>query len=229
MRKRTLLSWSSGKDSAWALHVLRQEPDIDVVGLFCTFNQAFQRVAMHGVRIELVRQQAANVGLPIQLIPIPHPCSDAQYAAIMTGHVDQAKREGIGFFAFGDLLLEDVRRYRETRLADTGIAPLFPLWGTPTEEPSQAMVSSGFRAIITCVDSRHLPPDFAGQEYGASFLERMPDGVDPCGENGEFHTFAFDGPMFKRAVNVSVGETVSRDGFTFIDLLPEEPFTTACD
>lgn len=227
MRKRTLLSWSSGKDSAWALHVLRQQPDVDVVGLFCTFNQAFRRVAMHSVRISLVRQQAASVGLPIQLIPIPHPCGDAPYAAIMTGFVDQAKREGIGHFAFGDLLLEDVRNYREARLADTGIAPMFPLWGTSTEELSQAMVSSGLRAIITCVASQHLPPDFAGQEYGASFLERIPADVDPCGENGEFHTFAVDGPMFERPVNVSVGRTVSRDGFTFVDLMPEQPRKTA--
>jgi uncharacterized protein (TIGR00290 family) len=225
--RKTLLSWSSGRDSAWALHVLRQQPDVDVVGLFCAFNEAFQRVTMHGVRIELVRQQAANVGLPIRLIPIPHPCSDAQYAAIMAAFVDQAKREGIGCFAFGDLLLEDVRNYREASLADTGIAPLFPLWGTPTGELSREIVSSGLRAIITCVDPKQLPTDFAGDEYDRSLLERIPAGVDPCGENGEFHTFAFDAPMFERAVNVSTGETVSRDGFIFVDLLPEQPLPAA--
>lgn len=228
VRIRTLLSWSSGKDSAWALHVLRQQPDIDVVGLFSTFNQAFSRVAMHGVRIELVRQQAASVGLPIQLVPIPHPCSDDVYAAVMEAFVDQARRQRIDGFAFGDLLLEDVRRYREARLADTGIAPLFPLWGTPTGELSRQMVQGGLRAIITCLDPQHLSADLAGKEYDQSFLKRIPADVDPCGENGEFHTFAFDGPMFKEAVSVSVGETVSREGFVFADLLPEQPLTTAC-
>jgi uncharacterized protein (TIGR00290 family) len=228
VKRRTLLSWSSGKDSAWALHVLRQQPDVDVVGLFSTFNQAFQRVAMHGVRIELVREQAASVGLPIQLIPIPHPCRDDEYATIMECFVGQARRQRIDCFAFGDLLLEDVRRYREARLADTGITPLFPLWGTPTADLSQTMVSSGLRAIVTCVDPRKLPRDFAGQGYNESFLRRIPAGVDPCGENGEFHTFAFDGPMFERAVNVSFGETVSRDGFIFVDLTPGQPLTTAC-
>jgi uncharacterized protein (TIGR00290 family) len=220
--RRTLVSWSSGKDSAWALHVLRQHPDIEVAGLFCTYNQAFERVAMHGVRIGLVRQQAASAGLPIQLIPIPHPCADAQYAAIMGGFVERAKGQGIDHFAFGDLLLEDVRRYREDRLASTGITPLFPLWGAPTAELSREMVRAGLRAIITCVNPRHLPADYAGQAYDASFLERIPADVDPCGENGEFHTFACDGPMFREAVNVSVGETVSRDGFLFTDVLPQQ-------
>jgi uncharacterized protein (TIGR00290 family) len=227
VKRKTLHSWSSGKDSTWALHILRQRPGIDVVGLFCTFNQAFDRVAMHGVRIELVRQQAESVGLPIELIPIPHPCSDDDYAAIMARFVEQAKGQGIDCFAFGDLLLEDVRQYREDRLAGTGIAPLFPLWGTPTKELSREMVSGGLRAIVTCLDPRHLPAELAGQDYDEAFLERLPVGIDPCGENGEFHTFAFDGPMFREPVRVSVGETVSRDGFVFTDLLPERPRTTA--
>jgi uncharacterized protein (TIGR00290 family) len=201
--------------------VLRQRPDIDVVGLFCTFNQAFERVAMHGVRIELVRRQAASVGLPIELIPIPHPCSDAEYAAIMERFVGQAKAQGIDCFAFGDLLLEDVRRYREDRLAGTGITPLFPLWGMPTEALSREMVGGGLRAVITSLDPKHLPAEYAGQHYDEAFLERLPAGVDPCGENGEFHTFAFDGPMFREPVHVYVGETVSRDGFVFTDLLPK--------
>jgi uncharacterized protein (TIGR00290 family) len=226
VKKRTLLSWSSGKDSAWALHVLRQDPDIDVVGLFSTFNQAFDRVAMHGVRIELVRRQAENAGLPIRLIPIPHPCSDDEYAAIMERFVERARQEGIDCFAFGDLLLEDVRQYREERLAGTGIAPLFPLWGLPTGELSHEMVNGGLRAIVTCLDPQHLSEEFAGQEYDASFLDRLPTAVDPCGENGEFHTFAFDGPMFRQPVGIRVGETVSRDGFVFADLLPDQGPTT---
>jgi uncharacterized protein (TIGR00290 family) len=196
---------------------------MDVVGLFSTFNQAFDRVAMHGVRTELVRQQAANVGLPIQLIPIPHPCSDDEYAAIMEAFVGQARRQRIDCCAFGDLLLEEVRSYREARLADTGITPLFPLWGTPTSELSRQMVRGGLRAIITCLDPQHLSADLAGQEYDQSFLERIPADVDPCGENGEFHTFAFDGPMFRKPVPMSIGETVPRDGFIFADLLPEQP------
>jgi uncharacterized protein (TIGR00290 family) len=226
VKKTTLLSWSSGKDSAWALHVLRQDPDIDVVGLFSTFNQAFDRIAMHGVRIELARHQAENAGLPIRLIPIPHPCSDDEYAAIMERFVERARQQRVDCFAFGDLLLEDVRQYREERLTATGIAPLFPLWGLPTGELSREMVGSGLRAITTCLDPQYLSEEFAGQEYDASFLDRLPAGVDPCGENGEFHTFAFDGPMFRQPVSVRVGETVSRDGFVFTDLLPEQDPTT---
>jgi uncharacterized protein (TIGR00290 family) len=221
MKKRIWLSWSSGKDSAWALHVLRRQPDMEVVGLFCTFNQEFGRVAMHAVRIELVRRQAQNIGLPIQLIPLPHPCSDAEYGAIMKNFVGQAKEQGVECFAFGDLFLEDIRAYREENLAGTGITPIFPLWGMPTGKLSQEMVDGGLRAIITCVDPRYLSSDFTGLEYGKSFLERIPAHVDPCGENGEFHTFASAGPMFKKPVSVSIGETVSRDGFLFTDLLPE--------
>jgi len=227
MKKRTWLSWSSGKDSAWALHVLRRQPDIDVVGLFCTINQEFDRVAMHAVRIELLLQQAQNTGLPVRLIPIPHPCSDAQYGTIMKNFVGQAKQQGIECFAFGDIFLEDVRRYREANLADTGITPIFPFWGMPTAKLSREMVNGGLRAIITCIDPKHLSADFAGQEYGESFLERIPAHIDPCGENGEFHSFAFAGPMFKKPVNIAMGETVSHDGFIFTDLLPAQQLTTS--
>ncbi len=221
MKKKTLLSWSSGKDSAWALHVLRQQPDTEVVGLFCTINQKFGRVAMHAIRAELVRMQAKNIGLPIQLIPIPHPCRDAEYAAIMKRFVTKAKKQGIERLAFGDIFLEDIRRYREANLAGSGIIPLFPLWGMPTTKLSQEMVSGGLRAIVTCVDPKRLPADFAGEEYGEAFLKRIPAHIDPCGENGEFHTFAFAGPMFKKPVNIVIGETVSRDGFLFTDLTPD--------
>lgn len=220
MKKKTLLSWSSGKDSAWALHVLRQQQDIEVVGLFCTFNKKYERVAMHAVRNELICQQAERVGLPLHLIPIPDPCSDSEYKAIMADFIEGVKSKGIKCIAFGDLFLEEVRSYREDSLADTGITPLFPLWGMPTNELSKEMVSSGLRAIITCIDPKQLSAEFSGHVYDSSFLTQIPDSIDPCGEKGEFHSFAYDGPMFKDKVNICVGETVTRDGFIFTDILP---------
>ncbi len=220
MPQKTLLSWSSGKDSAWALHTLRQDPQVDVVGLFCTVNQAFDRVAMHGVRVELLLQQAKNVGLPLQIISIPYPCSNEAYAEIMTAFVAEAKQENIQCFAFGDLFLEDIRKYREDRLKDTGITPLFPLWGMPTKTLSRTMVASGLKAAITCLDPKKISESFAGREFNTSFLNDLPADVDPCGEYGEFHSFAFDGPMFQFPVEISLGETVLRDGFVFTDLLP---------
>ena len=220
MAKKMWLSWSSGKDSAWALHVLRQRPDYEVTGLFCTVNRDFQRVAMHAVRVALLKRQAEAVGLPVRVIPIPNPCTNADYEAVMSDFVSESRQQGIEYFAFGDLYLEDIRRYREDRLAGTGITPIFPLWNRPTKALSRDMVNGGLRARITCIDPACLSPEFAGREYDESFLDRIPETVDPCGENGEFHTFAFDGPMFDRAVDVEVGETVSRDGFVFTDLLP---------
>ena len=220
MAKRTWLSWSSGKDSAWALHVLRQQPEFEVTGLFCTVNREFERVAMHAVRVELLNRQAERVGLPVRTIPIPNPCSNSDYEEIMSGFIAESRRQGIECFAFGDLYLEEIRRYREEKLVGTGIAPIFPLWGRPTRELSRDMVNGGLMARITCVDPGRLSPEFAGRIYDKSFLDRIPETVDPCGENGEFHTFSFDGPMFDKAVDVVVGETVSRDGFVFTDLLP---------
>ena len=220
MKRKTLLSWSSGKDSAWALHILRQQQDLEVIGLFCTFNKKFERGAMHAVRNELIHQQADSIGLPLQLIPIPHQCSDPEYKKIMGNFIEEAKSREIESIAFGDLFLEDIRSYREDSLAETGITPLFPLWGMPTDELSQEMVNSGLRAKITCIDPQHLSPEFAGHEYNDTFLEQIPGSVDPCGENGEFHSFAYDGPMFESAVNICEGETVTRDGFIFTDLLP---------
>jgi uncharacterized protein (TIGR00290 family) len=218
MPRKTLLSWSSGKDSAWALHLLRQNPDFTVAGLFCTVNAAFDRVAMHGVRRELLQRQAEAVGLPVQVLEIPYPCSNNDYAAVMSDFVDQARRDGVECFAFGDLFLEDIRRYREERLAGTGIEPVFPLWGIPADELAQTMVDNGLQARVTCLDPRQLPPSFAGRAFDAEFLRELPPGVDPCGENGEFHTFAHDGPMFHQPVPLTVGETVERDGFVFTDL-----------
>ena len=223
MSGKTFLSWSSGKDSAWALHVLQQEPHVDVVGLFCAVNKAFNRVAMHGVRVELLQQQVKSAGLPLHIIQIPYPCSDGEYADAMTSFIDEAKKENIECFAFGDLFLEDVRSYREERLKGTGIAPIFPIWGIPTKKLSREMVASGLKAMITCIDPKRISREFAGREYDESFLDDIPTDVDPCGENGEFHSFAFDGPMFQTPIEISLGETVHRDGFVFTDLLPPNP------
>ena len=214
-----MLSWSSGKDSAWALHKLRQDPEIEVVGLFCTVNQKFDRVAMHGVRRELLELQAERVDLPLVIIDIPYPCSNNEYETRMMALIEQVIANKIECCAFGDLYLEDVRQYRENNLEGTGITPLFPLWGTPTDELSGKMVQSGLRAIITCVDPKSLPDKFVGREYDASFLADIPESIDPCGENGEFHSFAFQGPMFTKPIEVSAGDIVHRDGFVFSELL----------
>lgn len=222
MRKKTLLSWSSGKDSAWALHVLDQNPQFEVVGLFCTVNDAFRRVAMHALRIELLQQQAESTGRPLHLIRIPYPCSDEAYAKAMRGFVEQAEKEGIECFAFGDLFLEDVRNYREERLHGSGITPIFPLWGIPTQRLSRDMLAGGLRAVITCIDPKRIPRHFAGRMYDASFLDDIPKSVDPCGEYGEFHSFAFDGPMFRQPIASRLGESVERDGFVFTDILCAE-------
>ncbi len=219
-RKKVLLSWSSGKDSAWALHVLRQQSELEVVGLISTINEQFDRVAMHAVRTTLLQQQAESVGLPLRLVRLPFPCSNEVYEERMSALVSAAQVEGIEGIAFGDLFLADVRQYRETMMAGTGIAPLFPLWGLPTAELAQEMIAGGLRAQITCIDPRLLPAALAGREYNRDFLAELPPGVDPCGENGEFHSFAFNGPMFSCPVAFNVGETVERDGFIFTDLLP---------
>ena len=221
MKKRVWLSWSSGKDSAWALYILRQQADVEVVGLISTVNQTFERVSMHAVRIELLRRQAASVGLPVHLIEIPYPCSNEQYELIMAEFIKEAQQQKIEAFAFGDLYLEDIRQYREKNLEGSGISALFPLWQIPTDELSQTMIASGLRATITCVDPKHLPAHFSGREFDLSLLEQLPEGIDPCGENGEFHSFAYAGPMFSEAITHSVGETVERDGFIYTDLLPE--------
>lgn len=217
MSKKTWLSWSSGKDSAWALHELRQSDEYAVAGLFTTINSAFERVAMHAVRIELLREQARAVGLPLYLIAIPNPCSNEQYAAAMSDFMAHARDEGVQCMAFGDLYLQDVRRYREERMRGTGIEAVFPLWEKPTRGLLQEMLAGGLRACLTCVDPRVLPAEFAGRELTEALLESMPSGIDPCGENGEFHTFVFDGPMFVRPLEIEMGEVVSREGFVFAD------------
>lgn len=221
MRKpRVLLSWSSGKDSAWTLYRLCQNPSVEVVGLLTTMNQAFDRVAMHAVRSRLLHRQCEAVGLPLVTVPLPWPCSNAEYEAAFATALSEAKTGlDVTHIAFGDLYLEDVRAYREQQLADSGLTPLFPLWGEPTDALAREMVANGLRAVLTCVDPRCLPPSFAGRTFDASLLADLPSGVDPCGESGEFHTFACAGPMFAHPIPVIPGEVVERDGFVFADLL----------
>jgi uncharacterized protein (TIGR00290 family) len=217
---RTLLSWSTGKDSAWSLHVLRQRPNVTVVGLVTTINAAFDRVAMHGVRRALLEAQAEAAGLPLHVLEIPYPCPNADYERIMGAFVAEQAAEGIEAMAFGDLFLEDIRRYRETKLAGTGIAPLFPLWGSATGRLARDMIAGGLEAYVTCVDPRKMPASFAGRRFDLDLLADLPAGVDPCAENGEFHTFASAGPMFARPIAVRTGEVVTRDGFVFCDVMP---------
>jgi uncharacterized protein (TIGR00290 family) len=217
---KILASWSSGKDSAWMLHVLRQERPGAVAGLLTTVNQQFGRVAMHGVRRSLLEAQARAAGLPLVTVDLPWPCSNAEYEARMSTAVRGFVAEGFTHVAFGDLFLEDVRQYREQRLVGTGLSPLFPLWKTSsTAELARTMIAGGVRAYLTCIDPRKLPAAFAGRGFDAALLADLPPSVDPCGENGEFHSFVYDGPMFSAPVAVSPGEVVERDGFVFADLI----------
>ncbi|MFQ5683773.1 MAG: ATP-binding protein [Candidatus Binatia bacterium] len=220
--RRVLLSWSSGKDSAWTLHVLRQQPEVEVVGLLTTFNEAVNRVAMHAVRRPLVEAQAAMAGLQVWPVPLPFPCSNADYEERMRAVMSRAREEGVTHVAFGDLFLEDVREYRIRMLAGSRIEPLFPLWCSPADTPllAQKMVRAGLRAVLTCVDAKQLSENFAGRAYDTAFLSDLPPTVDPCGEHGEFHTFCFGGSMFVSEIAIQLGETVSRDGFCFTDLIP---------
>lgn len=218
---RTLLSWSSGKDSAWTLHTLRQQDAYEVVGLLTTINAAFDRVAMHGTRSSVLRAQAAAAGLPLIEVPLPWPCSNEQYEAAMRVACIAAVREGIEAMAFGDLFLEDVRRYREQRLAGTGITPVFPLWGRDTHALVREMLDGGLRARITCVDPGRLPRSFAGRELDASLLAELPPGTDPCAENGEFHTCAYAGPMFADPIPLVPGVIEQHGDFVYADFTLE--------
>ena len=214
---KILLSWSSGKDSAWTLHLLRRQ-GVQVDGLLTTTNQAFDRVAMHAVRRTLVEKQAAAAGLPLWTVPLPWPCSNAEYESIMSEVCRKAVTEGYDTIAFGDLFLTEVREYRERTLHGTGLQPIFPVWGLPTTTLAAEMIADGLRAKITCIDPKLLPAALAGSDFDDAFLKALPPGTDPCGEKGEFHSFVYDGPMFRQAVPVSVGEVVERDGFVFADL-----------
>jgi uncharacterized protein (TIGR00290 family) len=215
---KILVSWSSGKDSAWMLHVLKQDPSIEIAGLLTTMNQQFDRVAMHAVRRRLVEEQAEAAGVPLRTVPLPWPCTNDEYETRMRAAVAQAVAEGFTHVAFGDLFLEDVRKYREEKLAGTGLTPLFPIWGIPTNELAAQMIDSGLRSVLTCVNPKLLDRSFAGRQFDRSLLNDLPAGVDRCGERGEFHSFAWDGPMFDRPVPISIGEVVDRDGFVFADV-----------
>ncbi len=217
-RTKTVLSWSSGKDSAYALWVLRQRPDLEVVGLLTTLNDLVKRVSLHGVRDSVLEAQARACGLPLLRVPLPDPCGDEEYRAAMTHAVDELHGRGVEAIAFGDLFLAEVRAYREAHLAGTGITPLFPLWGRPTSTLAREMLDAGVEAIITCVDTERLDSSFAGRFFDRRLLEDLPPSVDPCAENGEFHTVAIAGPMFQRALQVELGEVVVRDRFVFADV-----------
>lgn len=221
MKKRTLLSWSSGKDSAWALHVLRQNPEIELAGLFTVINAKYRRAAMHAVRVRLLELQAEAADLPLTTLEIPDPCSDQEYQEVMRWFVDESLAQGVQCMAFGDLFLQDIRNYREQHLAGTGIEPIFPLWNRPTNELAVEMIESGLKAIVTCVDPRKLSRECVGRKWSKDFLAALPPTVDPCAENGEFHTVAVAGPMFRRPIPVRIGETVDRDGFVFADVIPD--------
>jgi uncharacterized protein (TIGR00290 family) len=215
---KVLLSWSSGKDSAWTLHALRRD-GVAVGGLLTSLNENAGRVSMHGVREAILRGQAEATGLPLFTIPLPWPCTNEIYEVRLRGAVERAVADGFTHVAFGDLFLEDVRKYREDRMAGTGLTPLFPLWGLPTAKLARDMIAGGLRARVSTVDPRVMPRDLAGAEYDVALLARLPASVDPCGENGEFHTCVTAGPMFSRSIDVTVGESVEREGFVYRDLL----------
>lgn len=219
-RPKAVVSWSSGKDSAFALWQVLLSHEVEVVGLLTTITREFGRVSIHGVREALLDQQAALAGLPLRKVEIPYPCPNAVYEKAMARAIEGMKKDGVGRVVFGDLFLEDVRAYRQSRLASTGIEPMFPLWHRVTADLAREMIRSGLQARIVCLDPRKLDRGFAGRAFDAALLAELPATVDPCGENGEFHTFVTGGPMFSRPIPVERGEVVERDGFVFADLLP---------
>jgi uncharacterized protein (TIGR00290 family) len=221
--KNILLSWSSGKDSAWALHLLSQRTDLRVVAIVTTFNSAANRVAIHAVRRSLVQTQAERIGLPLWPVELPWPCTNANYEDLMRPVSQRALAEGITAVAFGDLFLQDIREYRERQLQGTGLDPLFPVWRIPTGQLAREMIATGVKAKITCVDPSKLDKSYAGRDYNPMFLEDLPETVDPCGENGEFHTFVYDAPVFSHPIHVQTGEIIEHNGFVLADLVSGEP------
>ena len=217
-KTKTLISWSSGKDSAWLVYKLRQQPDIELGALLTTVNESAGRVAMHAVRVELLEAQADALGLPLWKVFIPSPCPNEIYERAMADAVARAVSQGFSHVAFGDLFLEDVRRYREEKLAGSGLTPIFPLFGADTAALAREMIAAGLRAPLTCVVPKQLDRSFVGREFDAALLRDLPRSADPCGERGEFHSFAYDGPMFSRPIPIETGEIVERDGFAFADL-----------
>lgn len=219
-RPKAWVAWSSGKDSAWALHTIRRSCEFEVVALLTTINSTHHRVAMHAVRESLVEIQAAAAGLPLVKVPIPSPCTNELYEQAMSKAMERARAEGVRHVVYGDLFLEDIRAYREKHLAACGMTPIFPLWSRDTRRLAEEMLAGGLSAFLTCVDPRKLDRKFAGRRFDAQLLRELPPDVDPCGENGEFHTFANAGPMFASDIPVSGGEIVEREGFVFADLIP---------
>lgn len=220
IKPKALLAWSSGKDSAWALHRLRAEGEFEIAGALTTVTETVGRVSMHGVREELLRAQLAAARLPATVVRIPFPCPNETYEARMAAAMNETKAAGITHVVFGDLFLEEIRAYREAQLAKAGMTAVFPLWRLPTEKLAREMIDAGLKARLVSVDLKKLPAGFAGREFDAALLASLPAGIDPCGENGEFHTFAYAGPMFDREIVVGTGDTVERDGFAYADLLP---------
>jgi len=218
--KKVLLSWSSGKDSAWALHLLRQSGGVQVAALVTTFNREADRVAMHAVRRPLAEAQAERTGLPLWPVELPWPCSNAEYERLMRRVCERARAEGFEAIAFGDLFLRDIREYRERQLENAGLEPLFPVWEIPTDRLARDMIAAGVKAKVTCIDPAKLDASFAGCDFDLAFVESLPAAVDPCGENGEFHSFVYDAPVFDRPIAVETGEIVERGGFVFADVKP---------
>jgi uncharacterized protein (TIGR00290 family) len=218
-RAKALISWSSGKDSAFALHEIRRAGEFDVVGALTTVTEAFDRVSIHGVRQQILQAQCQAAGLPLRVVPIPYPCPNAIYEARMAAAVARAVSEGITHIVFGDLFLAEIRAYREQKLAGTGLTPVFPLWERPTLALAHAMIESGMEAYLATVDLKKLPAEFSGRKFDLPLLADLPDGVDPCGENGEFHTCVVAGPIFSRPLTVAAGERVQRDGYGYCDLI----------
>lgn len=220
---RTVLSWSSGKDAAWALHTLKETPGIEVVGLVTTISETYDRVITHGVRHELVQAQARAAGLELTVVSLPNPCSNEVYKQRMADLVARLRERDVEAMAFGDIFLEDVRAYREKNLEGSGITPLFPIWQGKGQSRvlAEQMIAAGLRARIVCLDPRRLPHDFSGREFDHALLADLPPDVDPCGENGEYHTIAYDGPMFESPVGITLGATVLRDEFVYCEILPK--------
>lgn len=219
-RRRVLLSWSSGKDSVWALQTLLADPAVEVVGLLTTINATHERVAMHATRVSILEAQAAAVGLPLEILPLPWPCPNEVYERRLLEMVVRARSRGVTHLAFGDLRVEEIRSYRARQLAGTGVEPLFPIWGQGTADLGIRMLDAGVEAIVTCIDPAKLPRHLIGRRFDRAFLAKLPEGVDPCGENGEYHTVVTAAPCFAGPLDVVVGETVEREGFVFADLLP---------
>lgn len=218
-RPKALISWSSGKDSAYALHCVRATGEFDVVGALTTVTETFGRVSIHGVRQEILLAQCEAARLPPRIIPLPYPCPNDAYEARMSEAVATAVQDGITHIIFGDLFLRDIRNYREQKLAGSGIIPVFPLWGRATLPLAQAMIADGFEAYLATVDLNRLPAAFAGRRFDRQLLAEFADGIDPCGENGEFHTCVVAGPIFARRLDVTTGERIARDGYVYCDLV----------